>query len=521
MCQAGCIHIGELNQQVAALSQENAVLSQENTVLSQENTVLSQELKLMQEAYRLSQERQFGHKSEQSNPNQPDLFDDQEFADSLAEAKVLVIPEHTRNKKTHPELNGRVDLPAHLEREEILLDLPETEKAGLIKIGEDVTEQLAIRPAKLYVKHYVRPKYAQPTAKTQGVKAAELPPHPLNRCKADVSLISHLIENKYSNYLPLFRQRQMLERLGVTLAESTMNNWVGGTATVLEDLYGVLKSEVLRSEILNVDETRLNTLLPKEKTGKCRKDRKIAQGRLWSYLAQERKLVCFEFTEHWRHEHPVEEFKNFRGYLQTDGYEGYAKAAKKNSGIVHIGCWAHVRRKFLDANVTPNPTASKFLVWINLLYRIEHRIAAFREADRWSGEELLELRKKRAGRVLKKLFAEAKQTFALPKSLLGSALRYLVTRESELRNYLLDPRLTLDNNPVENAIRPVVIGRKNFLFVGSPEAGKHAALFCSLAGCCRLNKVNFGEYLNDLLPRLTRHRTTTELRELLPDRWEK
>ena len=266
--------------------------------------------------------------------------------------------------------------------------------------------------------------------------------------------------------------------------------------------------------------TRLDTLLPKEKSGKCRKDRRIAQGRLWSYLARERNLICFEFTEHWRHEHPVALFKDFRGFLQTDGYQGYDKAAEKNSGIIHVGCWAHTRRKFLEANVTPDPIAEKFIRWINLLYRIEHRISEFRKKRRWSEPELFNLRRRRAERVMKKIFKEAKRTFSLPKSALGRALGYLIGHETELRNYLLDPRLTPDNNPAENSIRPVVIGRKNFLFVGSPDAGKYAAILCSLAGCCRLNRVNFAEYLNDVLPRLAVNRNSTELRELLPDRWK-
>ncbi len=233
MCYPGCVHVETLNHEVSRLSTENATLSTENATLSTENATLStenarlaQELNLMRETVRLMQERQFARKSEKVDSDQPDLFDPKELDDSLEEAKVLVIPEHTRSKKTHPELNGRVDLPATLEREEILLDLPEAEKSGLIRIGEDITEQLAIKPAKLYVKHYIRPKYVHPDRKSSGVKSAELPAHPLNRCKADISLISHLIENKYSNYLPLFRQKLMLmlERLGVTLAESTMNN---------------------------------------------------------------------------------------------------------------------------------------------------------------------------------------------------------------------------------------------------------------------------------------------------------
>jgi len=172
-------------------------------------------------------------------------------------------------------------------------------------------------------------------------------------------------------------------------------------------------------------------------------------------------------------------------------------------------------------NITLNSARRNLFGRINLLYWIEHRLSEFREFRRWSKSELFDLRRRRAGRVMKKLFNEAERAFSLPKNALGRALEYPIGHEMALRNYLLDARLTPDNNPAENAICPVVIGRKNFLFVGSPDAGKSDAILCCLAECCWLNRVNFAEYLNDILPLLAVNRNSSELRELLPDRWKK
>ncbi|MFA6817186.1 MAG: IS66 family transposase [Lentisphaeria bacterium] len=513
---------------VENLKAEVSQLRIEKQQLENEKNQLAAEKAMLQELLNLEQARKFSPKSERSNPNQLELpFEMTELQDAVKEEVAIThVPEHTRSKKTHPNLNGRVEIPESLPREEIYLDIPEAEKvdktgAPLQLIGEDITEQLAIKPTEVFVKRYHRPKYASSNRRSgEGVKSPELPAHPLNRCKADVSMITWLLVNKYINYLPLYRQRKMLQSYGIDIAESTLNNWANHTAEVLQELWSELKKEIFKQDFINADDTPVDVLFPTDKSKASRKKRHIAEGRLWCYRATSAKLVWFDFSQNWTNKSPLERLDKFTGYVQSDGYSGYRNAAAR-SGFTPVGCWAHVRRKFIEANVTPNKIAQKYILWINILYRIEHKIAELSSCGNYPSGELLELRKKRAERVMKKLFKSAKQEQLLPKTPLGRALTYVINQEKCLKNYVLDLRITPDNNAAERAIRPVTIARKNFLFVGSPDAGMNTAVIFSLAESCRANGVDFGEYLNTILPKLSKNLSGRELQDLLPHNFSK
>jgi len=207
--------------------------------------------------------------------------------------------------------------------------------------------------------------------------------------------------------------------------------------------------------------------------------------------------------------------KNFKGYLQTDNYSGYVKVGNRQD-IVPLGCWAHVRRRFVEASKIGVKEADGFITLINLLYRIEHRIAALPET--MPATDKLALRTKRASRILDRFFDKVNNTHVLPKSALGKAIIYARNQQRVLCNYLSDLRLKLDNNAAEQAIRPVTLGRKNFLFVGSERGGKTAAIFMSLIATCKANKINPYEYLKDVLGRINSH-PHKRITELLPQNW--
>lgn len=523
-----CKTVEDLKAENTQLRIEKQQLADERNQLADERDKLAIEKAALQELLKLEQSRKFSSKSEKSDPNQPELpFDMSEIQDAVKEEVAIThVPAHTRTKKTNPNLNGRVEIPASLPREDIFLDIPESEKVDksghpLVLIGEDITEQLAIKPAEVYVKRYHRQKYANSNRRSgEGIKSPELPAHPLNRCKADVSMITWILVNKYINYLPLYRQRKMLQSYGIDIAESTLNNWVNHTAEILQELWNELKKAIFKQDCLNADDTPVDVLFPTDKSKASKKKRHIAEGRLWCYRAESAKMVWFDFSQNWTNKSPLDRLENFKGYVQSDGYSGYRNAAQRN-GFIPVGCWAHVRRKFLEANVTPNKTAQKFVLWINILYRIEHKITEMRSRGNRSDGELLELRKKRAERVMGKIFRTARHEQILPKTPLGRALTYAINQEKCLRNYILDLRITPDNNAAERAIRPVTIARKNFLFVGSPDAGLNTAVIFSLAECCRANHVDFGEYLTWVLPKLSMHVNPSDLQKLLPHNFSK
>ncbi len=207
------------------------------------------------------------------------------------------------------------------------------------------------------------------------------------------------------------------------------------------------------------------------------------------------------------------------GFLQSDGYSGYEKAAQSEN-IIQVGCWAHARRKFFDAEKASDPEARPFVLLINLLYRIEHRIRDCLNTGKRSIDELSEIRARRAIRVMNRFFKKAKSVLVLPKSLLGKAIKYALNHEQELRNYILDIRITPDNNFAENQLRPAVLGRKNFLFFGSENGGRNAALLMSLAASCRNLGINFFRYLQEILPQLATSKSTGQLKLLLPHNYQ-
>ena len=417
--------------------------------------------------------------------------------------KTEVIQHHP---KAHP---GRMRLPEHLRRQIIILQ-PDGDLSGLKKIGDEITEVLDFVPGELYVKQYIRPKYVQPVSDTNSmVITASLPRRIMEKSMAGEGLLAQIIVDKYVDHLPLHRQLQRFERAGVTIAQSTINDWVKAVLVHLTALYEVHKRQVLASCYLHADETPLK-VLDETKKGTTH------QGYYWVYHNSQEKLVLFDYRKGRSREGPDDVLKDFIGYLQTDGYVAYEDFDKR-AGITLLHCMAHARRKFSDALQNDKERAEHALDLLQQLYAIERRIK--QEAS--SAEAIVKLRQEEAVPLLKTLQAwmVAEYPKVLPRSPIGQAIGYCLPRWEKLSIYTTNAILQIDNNPVENAIRPVAIGRKNYLFAGSHEAAQRAAMVYSLFATCRLHHINPYHWLKDVLERMHLF-TTNNVAELLPQNWK-
>lgn len=414
----------------------------------------------------------------------------------------------TSNKQIeHP---GRSPLPAHLRRDETILE-PACIPEGSKKIGEEVTEELEYTPGELFVKKYVRPKYLLPQAPdaiNAKIIIASMPIRPLEKAIAGPGLLAQVVIDKYVDHLPLYRQMQRFERARVKIAYSTISDWVSGTCKLISPLYEALKAEVLQSGYVHVDETPIK-VLDNDKKGKTHR------GFFWVYNNSPGKMVFFDYQEGRDSKGPDGILKEYTGYLQTDGYQVYDSFGQKE-GITLFHCMAHARRYFSEARDNDIARADYVLEQMQQLYAIE-RSCKEKELDY---DQRKEVRIKEAVPILEALGKWMKEQYiqTLPKSPIGKALAYSIERWDKLCLYTSNGMLGIDNNPVENSIRPVAIGRKNYLFCGSHEAAKRSAMFYSLLGTCKMNGINPFEWLKDVLERISSH-PINKIKELLPHRW--
>ena len=446
----------------------------------------------------------FGSKHERFAPVVPDeqlsLGLEGETKDFTEKKTELV--QYTRTKPEEKKQPVRQALPAHLHRERIVIE-PKEDVTDCKQIGEEITEELEYIPGKLFVKQYVRPKYAK--ANGEGIITADMPVRPIEKAIAGPGLLAQTIIDKFCDHLPIYRQLERFKREGVTLASSTVGEWVSGVCTLLSPLYDVLKKEILSSDYLQADETPIK-VLDRSKKGKTHR------GFHWVYHAPVKRLVLFDYREGRSREGPRDLLKNFSGYLQTDGYGVYDDFDQKN-GITLVNCFAHARRKFDKAMENDRELATHALTLIQHLYAVERDI-------REQNLDCLSVRREKSAPLLEELWhwMEQNRHKVLPKSLIGEAIHYALARKKQLSLFLTDGKLHIDNNLVENSIRPVAIGRKNYLFAGSHEGARRAAMLYSLLGTCKMHKVNPFDWLCDILCRIPAHHAN-RLTELLPNNW--
>lgn len=472
--------------------------------LAEQNATLQQELANLKRLI-------FGSKNErfvpaESSPSQLrlDMKTDAVAACSITNTqKIEYIRNTTQVIKEHP---GRTKLPEHLERREIIIEPAEVTEYCK-KLGEEITEELEYEPGKLFVNRYVRPKYVM--ADNKGIIIAPMIDRPLRKAIVGPGLLAQIIIDKYVDHLPLYRQMERFKREGINIPYSTIGDWVKNGCTLIDPLYESLKKLIVQSNYLHADESPIK-VLDKDKKGTTHR------GYYWVYHNSIDGLVWFDYQEGRGREGPVEVLKYFKGYLQTDGYAVY-DFFKEDKDITVLHCMAHARRMFFEAKDNDKAVAEYALEQIGLLYNIERKA----KEQQLDPEQILQLRQTEAVPVLESLGKWMKETYlkVLPKSVIGKALGYSISRWAELMLYASDGKLNIDNNPVENSIRPLAIGRKNYLFAGSHEAAKRSAILYSLMGTCKLHGLNPFIWLRDVLKRIATY-PINKIEDLLPHNWK-
>ena len=453
----------------------------------------------------------FGFKSEKRTGNAGDdqmgLFElgtTKSIQEELCES--VSITEKPSPKK-RAKGTGRMTLPEELRREEIVIE-PSESTRGCVKIGEEVTEVLEVVPSSFYVKRYIRPKYARPNG--EGILIGLLPDRVIEKGIPSESVIAQMTVDKYVYGMPLHRQIDKYSKMGVRIPASTASDWILSGWEQIRPLWELLRLIVTHQKYLQVDETPIKVLDRDHKSG-------IHQGYMWLYHAPVDRLVLFDYRKGRDQSGPKEMLADFKGIIQTDGYKVYDSLYGNHPDIHLTFCMAHARRYFVDALKDDEEQANYVLDQIQKLYLLEGQMRD--EAMGW--EQRTHLRKKHAEPILERLgkWLEERQYSYRPKSPMGKAIAYAHTRWSGLGAYVLHGQMEIDNNLVENAVRPLAIGRKAYLFAGSHQAAEMTAAMYSFMASCKKNKINEFDWLKDVFERIQSHKQK-DLYQLLPSNWK-
>lgn len=504
--------------------------------LEQENAHLREQLEWLKR-------QMFGNRSEKLPAAIPGAITTDLFGEgsSSPEASSVAVPAHQRKVAPKPG-HGRSALPDDLPVEEIVLDVPDAEKScggcgtDLVKIGEDTRDELHIVSPRFVVRRYVRPKYACRTCIERGVTQAEPVVSVIDKGLPSADLVVWVLLAKYFDHLPLHRVAAQFKRWGVEIAETTMIGWIASVFDLLGPIQRAMEHELRTCGCLHADETTLRVQRgDKDKLGRGR----TSTGYLWAVLGRGPDGapvgVSFHYAQGRQHAVAERLLEGVTGVVHTDGYAAYERLFEKDPDVVHAACWAHVRRKFMDALQAGSRDANEPLRLIAKLYETHGRIRNLvdRLAERngkcgriLSQDEIdglvVRLRAKHMAAVIDSIAAwnRTAKVNALPKGSLGTAIGYLDGQMPRLRRCLENARVDLDNNIIERAIRPIAIGRKNWMFAGSDDGARRSALVMSLVGTCKMLAIDPAEYLADVLLRV-RIRSPQDLcRDLTPLAWK-
>lgn len=524
---------GELDQLEALLKEKDKNITEKEKKISQ----LSEKLKLFEE--KLSQltdqlawyRRKFWKaSSEKFIPQDPaqrkldfeglDILPEEQEAATEASEEIITY-ERTKPEKIKKQ-PIRKPIPEDLRRQEEIIE-PEGIDDNWTRIGEEVTEILEHNPGELFVRRIIRPKYAlknefqrlqetlEDEAQSKAIKIAKMPLLPLPRSNAGASLLAELLMSKYFFHMPFHRQISLFKLAGVSLPASTVNDWFEGGSDLLRALYYRLKEIVLQSDYIQVDESTV-PVINSEK-------HQAVKAYLWVVRSVMDKMMFFHYDKGSRAQKVVIELlRDFKGAVQTDGYEAYSIYENKKD-VLLIGCWAHARRKFTEALKEDKSGAEYALEQISLIYGVE----TMADDQNLSYDQRAELRSRLAYPILCSFekWIVGYVPKALIKGRMYKALTYTYALFQRLTRYHLDGRYRIDNNLIENDIRPLAVGRKGYLFCGNHDAAENAAIMYSLFGCCKTAGVNPREWLTDVLTRIPEYNKdySRDLAELLPHNW--
>ncbi len=517
--------------------QQNKILVQQSAVIDELNKELRRQKALnenIQHQLKQLMKRLYGPRSDKLSPNDLPLFDPETALGILnppesepSDSAVVDPSSETPRKPSNG--HGRKPFPAHLTRKDIVLDIKpeekvcsqcETEKK---KIGEETSEQLEYVPASFIVLRHIRPIYACPKGCEGEVSTAPVPSKPIEKGIPGPGLLAHIAIRKYKYHDPLNRQEDMFRHIGMTIGRSTMCDWMASCADIGKLLVKRMAERVLGSHHINTDDTPVTVkdgLKDKRKTG-----------RLWAYIGDEANpYIVYDYTPNRRRDGPKEFLKDYVNYLQADAYGGY-DGIYSPDGITEVACWAHARRYFVEAQDTSLRQATEAVAYIRRLYDAEDaaklEIQALpldlSDTDRTEQSAMIRLRYRQSQSVdILSDFGEwltEMRRDSLPKSPLGKAVSYALTNWDALKVYTTDGLLSIDNNAAERAMRPIALGRKNYLFFGSDKGGETAAILYSLIASADKQGLNPFEYLRDVLDRLP-DTPLSRLDDFLPDRWK-
>ena len=461
----------------------------------------------------------FGQKRErfEGDPAQGVLpFESQ--AEEVAKQEEEIKEQITYTRKKQSAHKGRAALPAHLPVEEIEIH-PEGDLTDMVCIGKEVTEELECEPARFFIRRYIRYKYAAKNEKDfeslsqtdfGRIKTGELPERVIDKGIPGAGLLSMILTDKYMDHLPLYRQKQRFARENIPIASSTIEGWVKQALERLGPLWQQLKFDIKAKGYLQADETSIK-VLESEKKGAAH------LGWYWVYHSPLDGMVLMDYQPTRGAIAAKDMLANFKGYLQSDGYGVYEKIGQRKE-VTPVACWAHARREFERALDNDKIRAAKALSLIQQLYSIERKA----KEEQLDAGQIKQRRLDESLPVLNELgkwiFAEVKNT--LPKSQIGKAMRYAMERWDKLSVYLQDGSLHIDNNAIENAIRPIALGRKNYLFAGSHDAAQRAGMLYSFFAICKKHEVNPYQWLKYALENIMtiNHKN---IRDLYPQNFKK
>jgi transposase len=501
---------------VKVMDQDQQLAAHQQSLVSKDQEIHFKQTKIDLLTHEIARYKrlQFAAKSEKLHADQRSLLDETLDADLAAlEAELHALSpapaEQTDTADTPEAKPRRTALPAHLPRVEIQHE-PESTACGcgcqMKRIGEDVSEKLDYTPGTFTVERHVRGKWA--CMACQKLVQAPVPAQIIDKGIPTSNLLANVLVAKYGDHLPLYRLEEIYAREGVPLPRSTLAQWVGQCGVQLQPLVDALKAEMLTHTVLHADETPVEMLKPG--TGKTHR------AYLWAYspgVFEPMKTVVYDFAESRSGEHARAFLGEWRGSLICDDYGGYK--ANFAQGITEVGCMAHARRKFFDLHANGSSLiAGQALQTIGLLYDIE------RETQNLSAEDRQAIRQDKSRRIADALhgWLLAQRSQVANGGATAKALDYSLKRWQALTRFIDDGRLPIDNNWIENQMRPIAIGRKNWLFAGSLLAGQRAAAIMSLIQSAKLNGHDPHAYLRDVLRRLPTHKAS-QIGELLPHRW--
>lgn len=469
--------------------QEDVIAKKEDIIAKKEDVIAKKEDDIARLNILVAnlQRMLFGSKKERfisENKEQLALLFE-EFASQEALEDGTPVKEKITYEREKPSKHaGRNKLPENLPVVEEIIE-PADLVEDMVKIGEEITEILEYKPAQFFKRLIIRPKYIN--KKTQEIKIAALPSRPIEKCLAGNSVLTHILVSKYVDHLPLYRQQQIFKRADIEIAPSTIDSWVAQSGNLLVPLYDRMVEFVRNQRYLQADETTLK-VLDKDKKGDTH------LGYLWVYHAVLSKLCVFDYQKGRGTDAPRQMLTDYRGALQTDGYKVYDHYCLSKE-IKHLACWAHARRYFEKALTQDKKRASYVLEEIQKLYAIERKTAGI------SAEERHAVRLEESLPIINDLgkWMHRERNMVLPKSLIGKAIEYCTKLWASLMTYLEDGNFHIDNNAIENKIRPVALGRKNYLFAGSHNGAQRTAMFYSFFANCKLNNVNPDKWLNKVL----------------------